>query len=179
MTFEIDDTQTKKYGTAQELLAALRSGNNQKLELTVGLAVIPCRLVNAIEEAGIIVRAKPKADKINPDGIKRELIESVCIQKDILAAATTINGMPGLPLGFLDLLTNPELEAIYDQYISLCHTINPNIQSLSQDEILQVVDGIKKKSLSTKNLFSYQLAEVGKFFLDVVLPNSLTVNERG
>ena len=165
-------TDSKKiYGSAAELLAALRSGNTQVLELAVGVAKVPCRLINAGEEAKLIVQAKSKASKQNPNGVKLELFESVQLMKDVLASATTIDGAPGLPMGFLDELTSQEIEALYDQYITLNRTINPNIQTLSQDEINELIGGIKKKSLSTKNLFSYQVLAVGKYFLDVIIPS--------
>lgn len=172
-------TDLSSITTADALLAKLREGNSQKLEIGLGALKVPVRLLNAVEEATVQAQAEQRSVKENPQGLKKEIFEAQCVMKAILQAATTIKGAPGLPGGFLDMLTHVELAELYDQYITLNHTINPNVQSLSQDELLALVESVKKKERAASDFYTYQLAAIGKFFLASILPMLATVNERG
>jgi hypothetical protein len=157
--------------TAKDLLAALRKGNTQTLELGLGELKVPCRLLNASEEAKIVVKAKQQARKENPSGVSIEVFESYEIMKAILLNATSINGMVGFPLNFLVELSQSELAELYDQYITINHTINPNFQEMKHEEIAVIVEGIKKKTVRASGLFTWQLAAVGRYFLENLLPS--------
>jgi len=155
--------------TAETLLEALRKGQTQKLELGLGALKIPCRLLNASEEAIIVVKAKQKALLSNPTGMKQEVFESYEAMKGILKASTSIEGTVGFNDRFLEALSASELAYIYDQFVSLNHTINPNFQNFSAQEINDLVEGIKKKTVDVNSLFTYQLAGVGKWCLTNIL----------
>lgn len=165
--------------TVDQLLEALRKGSNQKLEIGLGELKVNCRLISAKEEVNIMVKAKQKALKENPTGLKQEVFEAQQVMRSMISAATTISGAPQLPDAFLDALSSEELSELYDQYISINHTVNPNLQGMSHEEIMGVVQDVKKKSRTSKDLYSYQLQAIGKYFLDVILANLPTVNERG
>ena len=165
--------------TTDQLLGKIRKGNDQKLEIGLGDLKVPCRLLSAVEEATLTVKAKQSALKLNPTGLKQEVFEAFEVMKAILGAATIINGAPQVPLGFYDKLTEPELSTLYDQYVSLNHTINPNLQELTSEQINSIVEEVKKKNLNSKGLYSYQLAGIGKYFLDVIIPSLQMVKEHG
>lgn len=166
-----DPVDLDRITTAEDLLSLLREGNNQKLEIGLGKLKVPCRLLNAKEEAIITAQAESRALKENPQGAKREIFEAQEVMKAILLAATNIKGVPGFPQKLVDMLSNQELTTLFDQYVSLNHTINPNIQDLSQVEIQAMVDNVKKKKTAASDYYSWQLAAVGKFFLDKIIPN--------
>lgn len=174
-----DALDLNKITTTEDLLAKLRSGNKQNLEIGFGELKVPCRLLNAAEEATIMVQAAQAAARENPTGVQKEVFEAQITMKQILLKATTIGGVPGLNKAFLDELSHTELNALFDQYNTLNHTINPNIQQLSQDEINEIVDQVKKNLKTSSDYYTWQLGAIGKYFLDVVLPILQTVSERG
>jgi len=165
--------------TAEDLLAKLRKGNEQKLEIGLGDLKIPVRLINAKEESTIIAKAEIKALKDTPQGNKKDIFEAQQIMKDLLYSASQVHGSPGLPMRFLEALSHKELTTLFDQYVSLNNTINPNIQDLSESEIAEIVDGLKKKQKTVNDLYSWQLAALGRFFATKVLPLLQTANEPG
>lgn len=171
---------TAKLVTAADLLAALRKGESQDQPLEIGLGELkaPCRLLNAAEELRIVVTATQRARQGNITGEKLEISISYAVMSDILTAACTVNGH-SLPQGFLEMLSAKELSALYDQYTDLNYVVNPNLPELTTEEIGELIDGVKKKNVNPKNLFSYQLRAVGKYFLDVIIPSLQMVKERG
>jgi hypothetical protein len=167
--------------TAADLLAALRKGNNQQLEIVIGDFKIPVRLLNAQEEAVLIVKAKLEAKKKNPQGINQEVFESLESMKATMIAATTV-GDSFMPVDFWNGLTSEEITDIYDRYKTLCKTINPSLETMTQDEILQVVSEVQKKSPTSivNGLYGWQLQALGKYFLMTVVPAlQQTVKEHG
>lgn len=165
--------------TAEALLAKLRAGNNQKLEIGLGDFKTPVRLLDAAEEARILAESQIAATKLNPSGVQKEVFEAQITMKQILVAATSINGQVGMSKKFLDLLTHVELSELFDQYNTLNHTINPSVQSLRPEEIIKLVESVKKKQKTAKDFYTWQLAAIGTFFLDSVLPMLQTANDSG
>jgi hypothetical protein len=181
-THHADDSfEVNKILTTEGLLASLRKGNAQNLALGLGEIKVPCRLINANEEAKIYVLAKQKSLKDNPTGLKQEVFDSHAVMKAILIAATTINGAPTLPMGFVDALTSQELVELYDQYITINKTINPNIQSMTPEEIIEVIQEVKKKGSSdvVNGLFTHHLAAIGRYFLVTIIPSLQTASAAG
>lgn len=155
----------EKILTAEDLLITLRKGNSQKLEIGLGEFKVPCRLLNASEEARLMAKASTIAMKENPQGIKKEMWESLSVMKLMLKESTTISGA-GLPDRFWEMLTQKELTELFDQYVSLNHTINPSVQELNPEQISEIVEQVKKKGqASVSALYMWQLAEIGKLFL--------------
>ncbi len=169
MSFEME--------TAEDLLAALRKGNAQKLEIGLGELKVPCRLISAGEEAKIIVRASSQAKKTNPGGERQDVFEAQETMREMLKAATTIDSVPGLPERFFGMLTSQELVALYDEYVTINSMINPAFADLTKEQIAEIVSDVKKKKKGSKDFYTYQLAGLGKFFLEVVVPNLRMDNE--
>lgn len=167
-----------KIVTAEDLLSKLRNGNSQKLEIGLGGLKFPVRLLDATEEATLQAQGATEAVLKTPNGAKVEIFEAQITMKKILIAASTINGQ-GLPPRFFELIGTKELVALYDQYISLNHTINPSIQSLTQEQLLALVESVKKKEKAPSDLYTWEQAEIGRFFLEKVLPMLQTVNASG
>lgn len=165
---------------ADSFLAAIRKGPNQDKPLEIGLGQFkaPCRLISAAEELRIVVNATIRAKKENINGEKLEVSISYAVMTDVLYEACKV-GNSFLPPGFIERLSAKELAALYDQYTDLNYILNPNLQELSTEEILEILDGVKKKTLSVKSLYSYQLRAIGKYFLDVLLPSLLMARDSG
>lgn len=172
----IDDESVQN---ADSFLAKLRKGNNQKLEIGLGDLKMPVRLLDAAEEATVIVQAEAAAIKHNPTGIQEDVFKAQITMKQILMAATLIDKKITVPKRFFDKLTHPELTELYNQYTTLNHTINPNINALSQEDILKIIDGVKKKHKAASDFYTWQLAGIGKYFLEILLPFLQMAKEPG
>ena len=137
------------------------------------------RLLSAHEEAIIAVKAAAAATKANPSGHKREMFEAQATMKAILFAACTIDGTPTIALHFFDALTAAELGNLFDQYTTLNNSINPNFEDMKPVEIEAIIDDIKKKKRAAKDFYTYQLAGIGKWFLQALPVTSPTDSEPG
>jgi hypothetical protein len=166
----VDKKAINEIDSAEKLLAYLRRGQNQKLEIGFEDWKIPCRIISAGEMLKLQVRGEMRARELNPTGEKMEAYIAFETMKLVLDSATTIDKKSFFSRSFLDGLPNNIIESLYDQYITIINVINPNIQSMSNGDIMKIVDDIKKNKTVTKNYFTYQLAEVGKFFLEEILP---------
>jgi hypothetical protein len=174
-----DAVDPSQFTTAEDLLRAMRKGNTQKLEIGMGAFTFPVRLLSAHEEATIAVKAAQACQRANPTGLKREIFEAQATMIAILTGATLIDNSPSIPPRFFELLTSEELGSLYDAYTTLNKTVNPNVQDMKAEEIAVIVDDIKKKRKVAKDFYTYQLAAVGKYFLQEIIPNLPTDNAPG
>jgi len=155
-----------KATTAEEQLKLLRSGYAEQHELKLGDLVLPCRLMPAQEEAAIIGNAKASVKA--PSEAHRGLFESMAVMKEILFQACMVDKTPYASKRFLDGLTDVELDALYDQYMTIKETANPQFEKLSPAKIGELFEAVKKKERSSKDFFTWQLAAIGKFCLDQI-----------
>lgn len=163
--------------SAKDQLEKLRAGQNQKLEIKYGELVVRCRILSADQLADAMENGRsavklPKGTSEDHQIQKR----STAVCKSVLRVGTTVNNTPYLNDEFLDNLSSAELEILYDQYLLLLNQVNPEYDKLSEDEILVLIARVKKKTTLSSSLTSYQLAEIGRYFLEIMLPQ---VNEHG
>ena len=179
MYSEEKPTKITDFESAEDLLAAMRKGNTQKLEIGFGERMLPVRLISAKEELNLMITAASSSVKMNPSGLKQNIAEAHELMKLTLIAATTLNSVPGAAPRFFELLTPEELSDLYDQYKTLNHTINPNIELMKTEQIAEMIANVKKKQRAAKDYYTWQLAAIGKYFLDVIIPNLPTDNGAG
>ena len=153
--------------TVEEQLTKLRAGKDQDLKLKYGELEIPCRVMNATEESQVVVNAKRNL-KV-PNEHDRKSFEGIEVMKCLLEAGCKVQGTPYASRVFLDQLSTVELESLYDQYISTIRTANVQYEKLSQDKIVDMITAVKKKEILTSDLFTWQLVEIGRYFLEVIL----------
>jgi len=156
--------------TVEDQIALMRKGNDQDLKLKQGELEIPCRLMSANEEGQAIANAKTRV-KV-PIESQRAYAEGTEIQKCVLEAACTVSSTPYASRKFLDSITSAELENLYDQYISLLRVVNPRFENLTSDQVGALISDVTEKKRASSELFTWQLAEIGRFFLDQVLPRA-------
>jgi hypothetical protein len=169
----------KKIQTAEELLSFLRKGNAQKFEIGYEGWMVPCRLLSAGEMLKISIRSSQAAKLKTPNGANAEQFIAIETMVLVLDKATTIEGAPNFAMGFLEGLPETILSDLYDQFLTINNAINPSIQHMKPEDIKKLVEDVKKNKTTTKNYYTYQLAEVGKFFLTEILPVLLTDNDVG
>lgn len=165
---------------ASELLAAMRLGNEAKLILKFKNVTIPVRILPVNDEMECILRAKKNA-KAKSDGDMEtyEMFKSSFIMKAVLKRASFIDGLVGFTDPDLDAMNGDELTYLYDQYVTICKVVDVDFDALTRDEIQNILVNIKKKTSSTNDLFTWQLAAIGKFFLNEIVPNLPEANVAG
>lgn len=154
--------------SVDDIIRKMRAGYSADLKIKYGEYEIPCRLMSATEERRVIGQARANLVVIH-EGSK-ELDESLAVMKAVLLAGCTVDNTPRLPQGALDKLTNAEVESLFDQYTTICKTVNPGFESLTEAQIVELIQLIKKKGQKANDLFTWQRAEIGRYFLDVFLP---------
>lgn len=154
--------------TADDILKKIRLGYKQDLKVKLGDYEIPCRLMSATEERRVIASAKAGLKVLLESA--RDLEESLAVMKAVILRGCTVDNTPRMPQAVLDELTNSEIESLYDQYLTVCTTVNPEFESLSEAQIVDLIKEVKKKNQPARDLFTWQLVAIGKYFLDVFLP---------
>lgn len=164
----------EKIVTVADQLKMMRKGYKQDLELVYNDLKVPVRLMSASEQGAAIANAKTKVKVVHES--QRDLLESLEVMKSVLEKAALVEGTPRLSREFLDHLTDFEIEQLFEQYQTICRTVNPGFEQLSETEIVAMIRDVKKKAKSSKDFYTWQLAAIGKYFLDTILP---MVNELG
>jgi len=175
----VDANKVHNIKSAEELLSYLRKGNSQKIEIGIDGWKVPCRLLSAKEMINISIIASESAKRNNPTGKKAEQFEAIEAMIKVIDRATTIEGAPYFAAGFLESLPEPVLSNLYDQYMTINNAINPDIQVMSVEIIQKIIEEVKKKQKTPKDYFTWELAEIGKFFLAEIVPNLPTDKEPG
>lgn len=164
----------KKIFTADDILARIRGGRDADLKIQIGDYEAPCRVLPSSEEQKLImtaresVRAKFEKTNASPETIEQAISDEV--MKSILSAGCTVKGTPYLAPAVLAMMSSVEISVAFDAYQSAVRMVNPKFESLSRDEIAELISAAKKKSSPTSDFYTWQLAAIGKFFLEEVLP---------
>ncbi len=146
----------------------MRRGQKQDLKLKCGGLDIPCRILSYSEEAAAIANGKTTAKHAKPDGAHDPVFESSEIMKAVLLKATNVKDVQYVATIFLNALSSTELDALYDQYVTLAKTVNPEIESMSVDKIGEMIKAVKKKEKAPKDFFTWELAAIGRYFLEEI-----------
>ncbi|MFV8250247.1 hypothetical protein [Bdellovibrio bacteriovorus] len=152
-----------------EKLKLMREGQKQVLLLKYNGLELPCRLLNAGEKARLIWKAKRKT-KMPGEEADKVFSEAHEVMVQILAEACSVNGIPYANEDFFRDLTEPEIVYFFDQYETLLNTINPDFERLTDQEKITMIEEVKKKSKGSSDFYTWQLAEIGRYFLDRILP---------
>lgn len=155
--------------TTEDRLKKMRAGRDENLCLKYNDLEIPCRLLNAGEKAKLIYKAKQKVKLPGSEGDK-VFSESYEVMVAILVEACTIGGIPYANEDFTRSLTEPELVYLFDQYETILNTINPQFERLTDAQKIEIIENVKKKNATSSDYYTWQLAEIGRYFLDRVLP---------
>lgn len=153
----------KDDNSPESLLERLRSGYKTELEIKMGGLRVPCRIMPSEESVKTISNAKFEL-KI-PEGHDRELLESIAVQKAILKNGCTVDGITYLHERLLDKLSSDELGQLYDVYMSEIKFVNPDFKALTETEVAQMIEDVKKKKTQAKDYYTWQLAEIGRYCL--------------
>jgi nucleoid-associated protein YejK len=157
--------------TIEEKLKAMRSGYKAASTIKYGQFEIPVKILTADEENKIYAEARMNVSRM-PEVSQdfKDAMMPLENMKAILCAATTMGATQYLPISLLNQLTSSELQAIYERYLDVCGEIDPEFMSLSQQEIVSIIEEVKKSPLATRDLSTRQVKGIGLYFLENLLP---------
>ena len=154
--------------TAQDVLAKMREGIKSTGEIRIRGQEFHMRILSMDEmnqvrrEGNLYVSRTPGADNIDRD---------VFMEKAILKLASTINGIPSIidkmfegPNG----LRTDEVNLMYEEYMKIMDDVNPAVEMLSEEKLRELIDAVKKNSVSAKDLSLLQLRTAFSLFKDLI-----------
>lgn len=149
---------------AEDILAKLRAGVREVHEIEIRGTVIPVRVLSADE----MNRIRQEAVKDTTIARGDETDKNLHIQKTTLVMATTVpvGSAPMLSAKILGMLTVDEIAYLFDQYIGVMQRVNPSVETIDAQEFRALVDALKKKSISVKDLSLRQLRGICSHSVD-------------
>jgi hypothetical protein len=153
--------------TAEDLLAKMRAGTKEVYEIRCRDLVIPVRIlsvdeVNAIRRDALLHVTKIQGDKVD---------ENLERQKVALKLASTLKPgtAPILSDRLLSLMTVDEITYLYNEYIRVMDTVNPTLETMTDEQFRVLVDALKKKVITPRDCSLHQLREICTAFVDLIL----------
>lgn len=151
-----------------EQLDAMRLGVEYKLTIKVrgfALVVRPLSISETLEvahEVGSVLASLPQT-------AQTKITEQVLIAKHtLIKASTTDVGVndPKITHMILDRMTADEVTLLFKQFVSACDKVNPALETLPDEELKSLVDGLKKNGASEAIELSFlQLANIVRYLL--------------
>lgn len=136
--------------SAEELVTRLRQGTKDSHEIELRGNKIPVRLLSMDEM--LAIRAEARRDNAVANGDDSDY--NCRVQKTTLKMATTVpvGSAPYLGDKVLHMLTVDEIGDLFMQYTWVLHRVNPSLEMISPDEFRAMVDAVKKKALTWREL---------------------------
>ncbi len=152
--------------TAEDLLKKLRAGVKETHEIRLRELVVPVRVLSIDETNAIRREAIANAAKLMGD----ETDKSLYAQKLTLKLASTLNknGAPILSDKLLSMMTVDEVNHLYNEYITVMDSVNPSLETITSEQFRFLVDGLKKNTLTSRDLSLHQLRAICTSFADLI-----------
>ncbi len=134
--------------SAEEILAALRMGVDHTFTIKVRQLEIVVRVLSISERVRIVneVAAEMSTKKPMEQNV---LTESSLLAIRTLELATTPEPdskiAPTLPAALLNRMSNDEIIALYNAYRDGSDSLDPSMETISDEHLLRLVDAAKKK----------------------------------
>jgi hypothetical protein len=150
--------------TAEDIVAKLRQGVRETYEIELRGTIIPVRVLS-IDEMNRIRQQAIKDTAIKGGD---ETDRNLNVQQSTLMLASTVpmGSAPMLSNKVLGLLSVDEVTYLFEQYIGVLGRVNPSIDMISAEEFRSIVDVLKKKSISVRDLSLRQLRGICSHFVD-------------
>jgi hypothetical protein len=153
--------------SAEDLLAKMRAGTKEVYDIRLRELVVPVRILTIDERQAIRREAIQKTAMAQGD----ETDKNVLIQKFTLKLASTIqkNGAPMLSDKLLSMLSLDEIQYLYDDYMRVTDSVNPNVETISPEKFRELVDALKKSLISSKDCSLLELRAICSAFVALIL----------
>ncbi len=138
----------------------MREGRNAPLQIKIGKALIPCRILTGDEVVRIEQSVLVAAGKLKEDQPPTEQWHQHQVRKEFLIKATTIDETPGTGLTpiLLSAMSNDEVLFAYRAYTELLGLISPVFETMTQEMYDTLEDDVKKNPALLSECTSGQLA---------------------
>jgi hypothetical protein len=156
--------------TAEDMIARFRAGIQETYEIRLRKIPIMVRVLSIDEINGIRRQAKQTAALIKGGD---ETDANVEIQKTTLTLASTIKGIPLLTDKVLGMFSLDEVQYLYNEYIKVMDEVNPNLDSMTNEQFRSLVDALKKSEITANDCSIPQLKEICSAYVDLILRQEL------
>ncbi len=154
-------------GDSIEQIDQMRAGIDYRFPVMVRdfqLMVRPLSIVETVRVAQKVAEAM----KGIPDSARNRLTEHTYLAKETLVIASTsdvgVNDQRITDL-ILDRMTPDELSYLFKQYVQVCDRANPALESMSIQDLKDMVEGLKKKAEEEPEELVLLLTELSHFQL--------------
>lgn len=150
--------------TPEDLLSKMRAGVKMHHEIRMRDLVVPVRVLS-IDEMNAVRRESVRMAIASGD----EVDKNVSIQKLTLQVASTpIGGGALLNEKFFKQITLDELAYLYEEYIKVLDDVNPGAETLTTEQVRELVGVVKKNTCSAKDCSLVQLKVIFSLFQDLI-----------
>ena len=161
-------TKPQDIQTVESMLAKMRAGRSEVHEIMLGTLVVPVRVLT-IDEMNQIRREAIKSAQSVLGGDDTD--KNLAAQKFTLKLASTpgIGGVPMLSDKLLAQLSVDEVNYLYEEYVRVLDAVNPSLQAIDPERFRALVDALKKKTVSSRDLSLLQLRAICTAFVELIL----------
>lgn len=172
------DSSPVEIQSAADLLRKMRAGVKDVHDVRMRELVIPMRILSQDEWNDIRRDAKMNTLAKGLDDIDY----NVMVMKSVLKVASTVKkegGGPMLSDKLLTMLNQDEMSYLYNEYLRVVDSINPNIEHMTDVEFRHLVDMIKKNIISSRDCSLSQLRAIFYAYQEMVQAVDLAVSQQG
>lgn len=158
---------TELPGTGLEILDSMRMGVAQRHPIRIRSFTILVRPLSILETQDVAQEVAEALEAL-PEKARNRISEHVQFAKKALVLATTSDvgaKDPKITEYVLDRFTPDEIDYLWKQYVGVTDKVNPALESLPQEEVLQLIDRVKKSPSDLIELSFLQLHSLARFFL--------------
>jgi len=162
--------------TVEDLLAKMRAGVKEIHEIKMRELTIPVRVLS-IDEMNLIRRDTLKkamaeqGDQTDVDVFKQRSVL-------VLASTTGKDKIPFLSEKLLKMLTVDEINYLYNEYITVVESVNPSVETISNEQFRALVDALKKNIMSSKDCSLPQLKAICTAYADLIQRQETTSSHK-
>jgi hypothetical protein len=151
------------------ILARMRAGVKTVAEIRLRDFVVPVRVLS-IDETNAIRRDAIRTTTVNQGD---EVDKNIAMEKSTLKLASTLSSGPagGVPIlgdKLLGSLNLDEIHYLYNEYVKIMDDVNPTVEAMPEKEMRAIVDGLKKNTVSVRELSLRQLRATCLVFQDAL-----------
>jgi len=125
----------------------MRAGVEYRMQVKCRNFLISVRPLTITEQMQATTNAIDKFRQL-PEPAKHKLSESIMLAKEVLLLATTSNfgsNDSSLTEEMMSLWTSQELMFVYEQYLAAIERVNPSLEKMKPELLVEIVDELKKK----------------------------------
>lgn len=151
-------------------IEAMRMGTSYRGTISARGFTLPVRPLSMGEMIRVSSEVIAEMARL-PESNRLKLTESTLMaQKTLVTASTTDVGTndPHFTEAIAQRCTPDELQYLFDQYIDLCDRVNPMLEEVPKDEMLALVQELKKNPSARTKLSRSQLLPMVAHFLSII-----------